>query len=49
MEPQACLQGLQRVGAELEDQTSKAVNSREARGFDSATGNQSGLVNGLYA
>jgi putative transposase len=27
----------------------KAVNSREARGFDSATGNQSSLVNGLYA
>jgi putative transposase len=29
--------------------TSKAVNSREARSFNSATGNQSGLVNGLYA
>ncbi len=37
MEPQACLQGLQKVGAELEDQTSKAINSREARDFDGAT------------
>ncbi len=49
MEPQACLSGLQRVGAELEDQTSQAANSGEARSFDIATGNQSGLVNGLYA
>jgi putative transposase len=34
---------------ELEDQTTQAVDSREARGFNCATGNQSGLVNGLYA
>ena len=27
MEPQACLQGLQRVGVELEDQTSQTFNS----------------------
>ncbi len=49
MEPQACLSGLQRVGAEPQNQTSQTFNSREARSFNSATGNQSGLVNGLYA
>ena len=49
MESQACLRGLQRVGVELEDQTLKAIDSREAKSFDSATGNQSGLVYGLYA
>ncbi len=48
MEPQACLQGLQRVGVELEDQTSQTVDSREARGFNCAPCNQSSLVNGLY-
>ncbi len=49
MSPQACLQVLQRVGAELEDQTSQTVNSGEVRGFHSETGNQSSLVKGLYA
>jgi hypothetical protein len=49
MKPQACLSVLQKVGAELEDQTSQAVDSREAIGFNSATGHQSGLVYGLYA
>ena len=49
MESQACLSGLQRVGAEPQNQTSQTFNSREARSFNSATGNQSGLVNGLYA
>ncbi len=49
MEPQTRLPGLQGVGAELEDQTPQTLGAREARGFDSATGNQSGLVNGLYA
>ncbi len=49
MESQVCLQAVQGDGAELEDQTSKAVNTREARDFDSATGNQSSLVNGIYA
>ena len=41
-----------RVYKELElnlRKTSQTFNSRKARSFDSATGNQSSLVNGLYA
>ena len=49
MEPQTRVPGLQGVGAELEDQTPQTLGAREARSFNGAAENQSGLVNGLYA
>ena len=49
IEPQACLQGLQRVGAKFEDQASQTLDSRGAIGFNCATCNQSSLACVLYA
>ena len=48
-EPQADLSDLQGVGAETSDQTQKTAEQGKTGAPGSATGDQSGLVNGLYA
>ena len=49
MEPQADLPDLQGIGAQPADQAQKEAQPGEAGAPDSAAGDQSGLVNGLYA